>query len=122
VAVTVAPPDVAAVLAGADAAVTAGGSTVFQLAALGTPALAVAQYGHQRANIDRAVAAGAAVDLGQREALSADRLAAAIAGLDADPGRRRAMSEAGRRLVDGEGARRVADLIVGRLLEVACRS
>jgi hypothetical protein len=40
-------------------------------------------------------------------------LAAAVAALLADPGRRRAMSARGRALVDGFGAARAAEVVLG---------
>ena len=95
----------------ADAAIAAGGSTCWELACLGVPALLVALAGNQRDNVRGLGGVGAAIDLGDAAALTADRLSDALAALSLDHERRREMAAAARKLVDGEGADRVAGLL-----------
>lgn len=99
--------DVGRVLAGVDVAVSAAGSTCWELCAFGVPAAVVAVAANQ-APIARALgAAGAAIDCGDLGPGTTDALAAAIDGLVAAPDRRAAMAAVGRDLVDGRGAERV---------------
>jgi UDP-2,4-diacetamido-2,4,6-trideoxy-beta-L-altropyranose hydrolase len=112
------PPDFPELLAAADIALTGGGTTVYESACLGLPALAVRMAANQNGICTAMAAAGPLLDLGPHARLSARRAARAVADLAADPGRRAAMARAGRRLVDGLGAGRVArallDLAEGR--------
>jgi UDP-N-acetylglucosamine--N-acetylmuramyl-(pentapeptide) pyrophosphoryl-undecaprenol N-acetylglucosamine transferase len=101
-------------LAAADLAVCrAGATTLAELAAAGRPAILVpypfAADDHQRLNAEAVEEAGAAVVILDRE-LDGDRLAAAVAGLAADPARRAAMADAARRLARPDAASRIADL------------
>ena len=97
----------------ADLAVTGGGVTLLELAATGTPAVVVEMADNQRPNVDAslrggiAVSAGAAGDPGLGQ-----RVERAVRLLAADAGRRRAMGERGRALVDGGGARRAVEALV----------
>jgi UDP-2,4-diacetamido-2,4,6-trideoxy-beta-L-altropyranose hydrolase len=103
--------DMASLMASMDLAVTGGGSTCWELAFLGLPAIVIELSDNQRLSA-RALAAAAAVEnAGAVEAQDAAALAARIGALCLDAERRRGMSEAGRRLVDGKGGARV----VGRL-------
>jgi spore coat polysaccharide biosynthesis predicted glycosyltransferase SpsG len=97
----------------ADLAITSGGSTVWELARTGCPALTVAT-----APAEIALSTGLdAVDLfdrlGPESDLDPPRLAAAIGrGLSDLPWRER-MSRRGQELVDGRGAERVVDVLAG---------
>lgn len=94
-------------MAACDLAVAASGQTLFELAATGTPAVALCLADNQLPNLrgmERAgsvLSAGSVADAGFEAALS-ERLAEA-----ADPKVRARLSEAGRALVDGRGAERV---------------
>lgn len=99
--------DMPGLMAWADVAVSAGGSTCWELAFMGLPALTLVLADNQRdiaAEMDRR---GAARSLGRHEAATPEGLKKAVADLLWDRNARLAMSEAGRRLVDGEGAGRV---------------
>jgi spore coat polysaccharide biosynthesis predicted glycosyltransferase SpsG len=85
----------------ADLAVTAGGMTVYECLASGTPIVGVCLAANQRPNIDALGRAGLIVS-GEPSVEDAVRLAAG------DPALRRRMSVEGRRRVDGRGAERVA--------------
>lgn len=98
-----------------DAAVSAGGHTLYELAALGTPTVGVILAGNQAPNVRALARKGLLLSAGSalRRGLG-ERVAAALAKLEPASARRR-MSAAQRRLVDGQGARRVAArLIAGR--------
>ena len=109
--IAVDPPDLAGLMLDADLAISTGSTSFLELACLGVPALIVVIAGNQRAIARAAENAGAALVLGESDHLEPRNLAAAIAALAADPGRRQRMSEAGRNLVDGRGAARVADAV-----------
>jgi UDP-2,4-diacetamido-2,4,6-trideoxy-beta-L-altropyranose hydrolase len=101
----VAPPDLAGALAAATVYVGAAGTTAVQAACVGTPAVVTAAVENQAAQAAALAAAGCAVT-----AHASDLAAACLALLD-DPGRLAAMATAGRALVDGRGAARVAEAI-----------
>jgi UDP-2,4-diacetamido-2,4,6-trideoxy-beta-L-altropyranose hydrolase len=94
-----------------DFAVSAGGSTCWELAFLGVPTVALSLAENQRSLAAALARAGAGVDLGPAELLTPELVAPIVDVLAEDADRRRAMSEAGRRLVDGRGAARVVDVL-----------
>lgn len=85
----------------ADLAVTGGGMTLYECLAAGTPVVGVSLADNQRTNIEALSQAGLILS-------GVPSLEDAIRRAAADPALRRAMSAAGRRLVDGRGAARVA--------------
>jgi UDP-2,4-diacetamido-2,4,6-trideoxy-beta-L-altropyranose hydrolase len=103
--------DMAALMASMDVAITGGGSTCWELAFLGLPAIVLELSPNQQLSARPLAAAGAVENGGPIESLDPRALAARIAALCLDPERRRQMSVAGRRLVDGKGGTRV----IGRL-------
>lgn len=98
----------------------AGASTVFELAATGTPSVLVpfpfAAHNHQRVNAEHLADLGAAVLLDQKE-LSAQALAGLVPGLLGDTARLAAMSRAARTFARPEAAQLIADG-----LEELCRA
>ena len=99
-------------MAWADIAVTAGGSTCWELACVGLPALALVIAENQRVIAEEASAAGLVFNLGSHQEVTIDRIASSIDGLLYSTFRRLRMSERGRALVDGKGADRVAALLL----------
>ncbi|MFB6255831.1 MAG: glycosyltransferase [Haloplanus sp.] len=91
----------------ADLAVSATGTTIYELLALGTPTVGLPQADNQEPIADA---------LAEREAIvvpdGKTRLSDAIRDLAADADRRRTLRERGRALVDGEGVHRVYDAVV----------
>jgi UDP-N-acetylglucosamine--N-acetylmuramyl-(pentapeptide) pyrophosphoryl-undecaprenol N-acetylglucosamine transferase len=96
-----------------------GASTVAELAVIGRPAILVplphALDQDQRANAAVLMQAGAALRLDQAE-FTADRLAAEIAALAAEPARLAAMAKAAKSMGAPDAAERLADLV----LRVGC--
>lgn len=99
--------DVARRMTEVDIAITAGGTTTFEMAMLGLPALIVQIADNQRLNAEAWQRLGVAVDLGPLEQLDVGRLGDELSRLAADPGRRQSMAALGREYVDGRGAERI---------------
>jgi len=102
------PQDLAGLMTRATVALSAAGSTCWELAHLGVPAVLLVLAENQVGVAAGLHAAGFAVSLGEAAGASDAALREALATLLADPARRAAMAQAGRRLVDGAGAVRVA--------------
>lgn len=105
----VAPPDPAAIMAQADLAVSAAGSTVWELACLGVPALLVPIAENQIPVLKQAVDSGAAYSL---EFEDQSLVRQSLEKLLGDEDLLSSMTDAGHRLVDGLGASRIADLLL----------
>jgi UDP-2,4-diacetamido-2,4,6-trideoxy-beta-L-altropyranose hydrolase len=100
-------------IARSDIALTAAGQTLYEMAALGRPAVAIAVAGNQEPQLDAFVRQGAVVSAGRAgDGDAAARAVALLAGLVAHPARLAAMSDAGRRFIDGRGAFRAADALL----------
>jgi spore coat polysaccharide biosynthesis predicted glycosyltransferase SpsG len=96
----------------ADVVVCSGGMSVYEIAALGTPGIVLGQNAREDERM-RAFARNGTVEyLGLGTEVSEAALGRAVLALLHDPGRRRAMSERGRSLVDGLGAARTAELVL----------
>jgi UDP-2,4-diacetamido-2,4,6-trideoxy-beta-L-altropyranose hydrolase len=100
-------PDMAELMAWADVAVSAGGSTCWELAYMGVPTLAITMAENQLAVVEGLARTGAIVKLGWHHDLSTAELAQAIQDLVSDVAARTRMQGCGRTLVDGMGAKRV---------------
>ncbi len=96
------PPRMVDVLQGADLVVTAAGQTMLETLCAGTPCVATAVVDNQRAQLDVLARAG-----GVRAAEPAE-IGEVVAALVADANARAQLAAAGRALVDGFGALRVA--------------
>lgn len=108
-------PDMAQAMARADLAVTSGGQTLFELAAIGLPAMTIATAANQRHNVMDFSAAETIRSVGERTDPDLERqFADALADVQSGDVRRK-MSAHGPRLVDGRGAYRVAAEIVAIL-------
>lgn len=103
--------DMRGLMANADLAISAAGSTTWELACMGVPSALVVAAANQRGAAAAAAAHGIAVLLGDATDVSAGDVRRIVAPLAADPARRAAMAAAGRRLIDGRGAARVAQAI-----------
>lgn len=98
-------------LESSDAAVLAGGQTIYEAAFTGTPMILFTRAANQSSQAASMISSGAALGLGSAPTAFERRLGPALRALTA---RRRAlMSRSGSGLVDGRGARRVAALLTG---------
>ena len=96
----------------ADLAVAAGGQTLYELAATGTPAVAVQVAENQAGNVRGFARHDTATPIVFRDRESFRvALADAVARLIAQPARRHEMSQAGQCLIDGLGTQRVAEAL-----------
>jgi UDP-2,4-diacetamido-2,4,6-trideoxy-beta-L-altropyranose hydrolase len=110
-AATTSAPAMSELMAQADVAISAAGSTCWELARMGLPALLIVIAANQEQIAQSLEAAGCAISLGRSQDLTPERIATTLAALLADKARCQAMRLAGRRLVDGRGAARVVDTL-----------
>lgn len=103
-------PDLASFFARHDVQVGAGGGATWERCCIGAPTIAVVVADNQRASIPALATTGVIV------AATPETLTATIGTLVADGGKRHALGEAGRRLVDGRGAVRAAGALAARSL------
>lgn len=103
----IAPDDMPALMAWADVAVAAAGTTTLELAYMQTPAVALALADNQVQIANALDAAGTVHNLGWHTALTNRALACAVRDLADSRRCRDSMAQRGRQLVDGEGAGRV---------------
>jgi spore coat polysaccharide biosynthesis predicted glycosyltransferase SpsG/CMP-N-acetylneuraminic acid synthetase len=97
----------------ADVVVCSGGMSVYEIAALGTPGLVLAQNAKEDARMREFERRGTVEYLGLGTDVNEGALRSAVERLLADTARRRAMSDRGRALVDGLGAARAAEVVLG---------
>jgi len=119
--------DMPELMAWADVAISAGGSTCWELAFMGVPALVTILASNQYPIAESLNAIGCAVNLGWYEDVSPTETAQALTQLLRAPGTRAEMSKHGRQLVDGDGVDRALMHIRGesvrlrRVREDDCR-
>lgn len=101
-------PDMVTVMARADFAVGAGGTTAWERCALGLPCVVVAVAGNQIESSCRLAEAGASLYLGRAEEVSQAALGNAMELLENNAPLRAALSAQAAKLVDGLGCDRVA--------------
>jgi len=116
-----APPSLQPTMVQSDFAVSAGGFTLYELAAVGVPAVGIALWENQRPNVAALGDRGIVVPLYYHDGAAFDaQLATAIEELMRDPARRRERAQAGQAFIDGQGARRAARAIfaaIGHMME-----
>jgi UDP-2,4-diacetamido-2,4,6-trideoxy-beta-L-altropyranose hydrolase len=100
-------------MAWADVAVTAGGTTCWELAYMGLPSLVVVLAENQRATAERLDGLGAALNLGWHSDIEVNQISQSIRDILNSPARRTEMSLNCMDFVDGEGAARVAARMSG---------
>lgn len=105
------PSDVPRLMAEADVAISASGSTVWELCFMGVPSVLVTVADNQAGIADRLEAIGCATSLGWHTDVDEARTASVIERLLLDRAVRASMSAHGRALVDGGGAERVAAIL-----------
>ncbi len=105
-------PDIAGRMLGSDIAISAGGMTTFEIAAVGLAGLVIPITDNQSSIVSSWHQIGSVVDLGKFTLLRPEKLAESLAALLHDTPRRLAMAHAGHALVDGQGAVRVAQRLL----------
>ncbi len=101
--------EMATLMAASTLAVSLFGGTAYELAAVGVPAILLGLNADHVRSAAFLAEAGVALSPGVVAEVAEDELCQTIATLAADPGRRTRMSAAGRALIDGQGARRIAE-------------
>jgi UDP-2,4-diacetamido-2,4,6-trideoxy-beta-L-altropyranose hydrolase len=107
--------DIAALMARCTIAIGAGGSSTWERCALGLPSLVVVVADNQRRMAVDLAKAQVIELLGEATAVTANTLAGAVARLLGERERRSQMRRASLQLVDGFGARRVANQLVEKM-------
>lgn len=102
----------AEVLADADLVFCSGGMTVFEIAALGTPGVVLCQNTREQRRMETFSREGTIRHLGLGTEVAETVIVETARELLADVKERRAMSEAGRRLVDAQGTQRAAKVVM----------
>ena len=105
--------DMPALIADADLAIGAAGSMTWERCCLGLPTLTIVCARNQQGPATTGARAGATLDLGAAQRVDEALIANTVEALRADPPRLARMSAAGMGLVDGQGARRVAEAMLG---------
>lgn len=103
--------DMSELMAWADVAVSAGGSTCWELVSMGLPSIVLILADNQRRVAEGLCTMGAAVNLGWFEQVTEHDISTALAALCHSYDERVRFSQAGRRLVDGDGSDRVVTMM-----------
>lgn len=107
------PPHMRELMLACDVAITGGGQTTLELAATGTPGLALRVADNQTSNLRGLSAKGALRWIGDSKDINLkEKLMSALRDLAKNRETRGEMSGAGRQLVDGAGTERVARTIL----------
>ena len=101
----------AEILSEADLIFCAGGMTVYEIAALRVPGIVMCQNAREVRRMEHFSRSGSVEHLGLGTEVEEKRITQAAEALLANETRRRRMSEAGRKLVDARGAKRVAEVV-----------
>lgn len=102
-------------MAWADVAISAGGSTCWELAFMGLPSILLILAENQRAIAPELDRQGVIINLSWHQDVAIEQIGLALQELIADRRKRETMSKKGRELVDGNGARRVVSEMVNLL-------
>ncbi|MGA9814538.1 MAG: UDP-2,4-diacetamido-2,4,6-trideoxy-beta-L-altropyranose hydrolase [Terriglobales bacterium] len=110
--------DMPRLMADADVAISAAGITCWELCLLGLPAVLIDVAENQTPVAHELERRGVAIYAGRSQQVTPEEIAARLRLLLAVPERRAAMSERGRRLVDGGGAERVVSAMQPLILHL----
>lgn len=103
--------DMPDLMAWADLAISAAGSTCWELAFMGVPMVTIIQAENQRFIAENLAQSGVALNAGWHHAFRGPVLAEIVSRLVGAPEMRRRMSGLGQAMVDGFGAQRVAETL-----------
>lgn len=105
------PASMAPLMTWADVAISGAGGTCWELTYLGVPSIVIALSPDQQGIATGLAERGIAISLGWYANLSEQLIVQTLEDLMADYDQRCAMSERGRKLVDGRGAERVVEFL-----------
>jgi UDP-2,4-diacetamido-2,4,6-trideoxy-beta-L-altropyranose hydrolase len=105
--------NIAELMVWADVAISAAGSTCWEMCLLGLPAMLIDLAENQRPLAEELDRRGAAMHLGSTKGIRPDKIAAKLQALISSVERRTKMSQRARELVDGEGAQRIVSAMQG---------
>jgi len=108
-------PDIKKLMDFCNISISAAGSTTYELAACGVPALLVIAADNQVRLAREAEIQGMALNLGWYHELDAARLYSALDSLINNQPLREKMARRGQLLIDGQGAQRVAAILVDEM-------
>jgi len=111
-------PDMPKLMAWAEVAIAAGGSTCWELAFMGLPSLLLVTAENQRANALALDRRGVGLNLGRRQDLSVKRITLQLKQLMVNSEERSLMAQRGQRLVDGYGGGRLRRIIAGETIKL----
>lgn len=112
-----APNNIAELFASSDIAISAAGSTVYELCALGVPTILIEQADNQRLIMEYFAHSGPFIPLGNHCDVTKRELYNAVNDLIEDSARRKAISKAAKALVDLNGVLNVVEVISNHLDE-----
>ncbi|MGD0283921.1 MAG: UDP-2,4-diacetamido-2,4,6-trideoxy-beta-L-altropyranose hydrolase [Dissulfurispiraceae bacterium] len=110
--------DMPSLMAWADIALGAAGSTSWERAFMGLPSLVVVLAANQKPLARELAAVGVVGDLGSHDRLDVGGLADRLSSLLQSSPERRRMADAGKQMIDGEGGRRVLMRVRGDRLRL----
>lgn len=108
-------PNMYELLFSSDLVVCGGGNTLLEAACLGTPAVVVCGEKFEEETASMLASKGFSINLGFGEDVSVDTIYTSLQSLIGNSALRREMSQRGKGLVDGLGARRIVEKILSRL-------
>ena len=106
------PTELVPLIVEADLAICSGGITLAEMAALGTPAVAVTQNYYQHFAASEFHRRGTCIHLGYGKDVTEEKIKNTVRRLITSYDLRKEMSHKGRKLVDGKGAIRVVKEIL----------
>lgn len=108
-------PHLADLMAAANLAIGAGGTTTWERCCLGLPSLVVSIAENQRSACEALAVDNRIIYLGHFNTVTAEQITEALHGLLNNPGQRHQLSAAAADLVDGHGADRVTDVLLDKI-------
>jgi len=110
--------EVAELMLGSDIAISGGGTTLYELAATGTPAISLCLSDNQKRNVKAMAEKGVVIGLEGLDTINENVLSQKIKELMRNYELRKKMSYLGQRLVDGNGPFRASKVILEELSKV----
>jgi UDP-2,4-diacetamido-2,4,6-trideoxy-beta-L-altropyranose hydrolase len=107
------PNNMAKLMASSDLAITAFGTTLYELAYMGVPTLIISNYAKERSEIDTLERFGTSISIGYFKDITEATILKAVDRSMLDRTRATKLSRNGKVLVDGKGVQRIIKLLKG---------